>query len=238
MPNLYNMSLQINIEDIHTEIINKCRTIFKYKMEDYGTSWFVLRLPSITDQIMIKASRIRSIQEKKTQLVMDNTEEDFIGIINYCLMALIRLSEIHKYLIKETSATGANSLGGSKKNFNIDDTKNKNSTDTVSTEMFIRQNDNLILNLTEAETFKKYDDIVSEIVGLFRKKNHDYDGAWKKMRINSMVDIILMKLVRIKKLEDNGGMTSISEGVSSGYKDIINYAIFCLIKNTRYGKAI
>ncbi len=209
------MSLQINIEDVHTKIISKCRTIFKHKMEDYGTSWFVLRLPSITDQIMIKVSRIRSIQEKKIQLVMDDIEEDFVGIINYCLMALIRLSEIHKYLIKKTGAAETTE---------VTDTSGAN----VSVEMFIKQNDNLILDLTEVETFKKYDDIVSGIVDLFKKKNHDYDGAWKKMRVNSMVDIILMKLVRIKKLEDNGGMSSISEGISSGYKDIINYAIFCL----------
>ena len=170
--------------DLHRIIIEECRSIFKNKMTDYGTSWFVLRLPSLTDQIMIKALRIRSIQNNGEQLVPDDIKEDFVGIINYCVMALIRLEE--------------------------------------------KDQD---LNFSEEETFAKYDKIITQIINLLKIKNHDYGEAWKKMRVSSMVDIILMKLLRIKQLEDNGGQAAFSEGTSSGYKDIINYSVFSLIKS-------
>lgn len=169
--------------DLHKMIIEECKTMFQNKMSDYGTSWFILRLSSLTDQIMIKAHRIRSIQRKGNQLVADDIQEDFIGIINYSIMALIRLEE----------------------------------------------NDN-DLNLSEDETFSRFDKIANDIINLLKVKNHDYEEAWRKMRVSSMVDIILMKLMRIKQLEDNGGEASFSEGISSGYKDIINYSVFCLIK--------
>ncbi len=169
--------------DLHKIIIEDCKKMFKNKMSDYGTSWFILRLSSLTDQIMIKAHRIRSIQKKGNQLVSDSIEEDFIGIINYSIMALIRFKE------------------------NDED-----------------------LNISEQETFLRFDNIANDIIKLLKTKNHDYGEAWRKMRVSSMVDIILMKLMRIKQLEDNEGETSFSEGISSGYRDIINYSVFCLIK--------
>ncbi|MCP3660126.1 MAG: DUF1599 domain-containing protein [Bacteroidetes bacterium] len=173
----------IKTEDLHKTIIDDCKKMFKNKMNDYGTSWFILRLSSLTDQILIKAHRIRSIQKKGIQMISDNLEEDFIGIINYSIMALIRFDE------------------------NDED-----------------------FNISEKETFSRFDKIANEILDLLKLKNHDYGEAWRKMRVASMVDIILMKLLRIKQLEDNGGQASFSEGVSSGYKDIINYSVFCLIK--------
>jgi hypothetical protein len=167
--------------DLHKKIISSCKTMFKNKMSDYGTSWFVMRLASITDQIMIKIARVRTIQISGKQLVEDDIKEDFIGAINYSIMALIRAEE--------------------------------NDQD---------------LDLSEKETFDKYDKIISSIEQLCESKNHDYGEAWKKMRLSSLVDIIMMKLIRIKKLEDN--KARFSEGVTAGYKDIVNYCVFCLLK--------
>lgn len=169
--------------DYYKETIDECKKVFKNKMSDYGTSWFILRLSSLTDQIMIKAFRVRSIQISGTQLVSDNIKEDFIGIINYSIMALIRLD-----------------------------------------------NNDKDLNLSEDKTFLKFDNIANDILNLLKKKNHDYGEAWRKMRISSIVDIILVKLMRIKQLEDNNSKPLHSEGVASNYKDIINYSVFCLIK--------
>ena len=161
-----------------------CRDLFVKKNKDYGTSWRILRLPSITDQIFIKAQRIRTIQDKGSQKVEDGITEEFVGIINYSVMALIQ-----------------NSLQGA----------------------------NAELELEKLTIL--YDIQVREVKELLFNKNHDYGEAWRDMRVSSMTDIILMKLLRIKQIEDNQGVTLVSEGVKSGYQDMINYAVFCLIKS-------
>lgn len=168
----------------YQEIIQYCQDLFTKKNKDYGTSWRILRIPSITDQIFIKAQRIRTIQEKGTQKVDDNIASEFIGIINYCVMALIQID-----------------LDGSK--------------DEIST----------------AELTALYNRQVLEVKELLFNKNHDYGEAWRDMRVSSMTDIILMKLLRIKQIEDNQGVTIVSEGVKAGYQDMVNYAVFCLIKS-------
>ncbi|SFE64912.1 DUF1599 domain-containing protein [Thermoflexibacter ruber] len=167
----------------YREIVSKCRKIFEQKTKDYGTSWRVLRLPSLTDQIFIKARRIRSIQEKGTQKIEDDVSVEFIGIINYCIIALIQAK--------------------------------------------LSQEERLEIPLEEALAL--YDEMVENTLALQINKNHDYNEAWRSMRISSMTDIILMKLLRIKQIEDNEGRTLISEGVNANYQDIINYAVFCLI---------
>ena len=168
----------------YKEVIKGCKEVFEKKTRDYGTSWRILRLPSITDQIMIKAQRIRSIQEKGTQKVEDDIANEFLGIINYCIIAILQLD-----------------LPG-------DNTKE--------------------MNFEEIEPY--YDGVVNATISLHEDKNHDYDEAWREMRISSMTDIILMKILRVKQIEDNDGATVISEGVKANYQDMMNYAIFCLIK--------
>ncbi len=167
----------------YKKVIGKCRAIFEQKTIDYGTSWRILRLPSLTDQILIKARRIRSIQEKGIQKVEDDVSLEFIGIINYCIIALIQAK--------------------------------------------LSQEERLEIPLEEA--LDLYDEAVENTLALQMNKNHDYDEAWRSMRVSSMTDIILMKLLRIKQIEDNKGKTLISEGVNANYQDIINYAVFCLI---------
>lgn len=161
-----------------------CKDLFLKKTQDYGTAWRILRLPSITDQIFIKAQRIRSIQEKGTQLVEDDISTEFVGIINYALIALIQLS------LAEHSE----------------------------------------LNLPVGEVERLYDEQVEKTRQLQREKNHDYGEAWREMRVSSITDIILMKLFRTKQIEDNAGHTLVSEGVEANYQDMINYAVFALIK--------
>ena len=168
----------------YRKAVAACKALFEKKTKDYGTAWRVLRLPSITDQIFIKAQRIRSIQEKGIQKVNDTVRDEFIGIVNYCIIAFIQ--------------------------------------------MRLGDNDNLEMTYSQLETL--YDEIVDEALGLLEKKNHDYGEAWREMRIGSITDIIMMKLLRIKQIEDNEGKTLVSEGVASNYADIINYGIFALIK--------
>ena len=168
----------------YREIIASCKEIFKKKTQDYGTAWRILRLPSITDQIYIKAQRIRSIQEKGTQKVGDNIEGEFIGIINYCIMALIQME--------------------------------------------LTDDDGLELDYEFLEP--KYDDAAERTLELLSNKNHDYGEAWREMRVSSITDIILMKLLRVKQIEDNAGKTLISEGIDANYQDMINYSVFCMIK--------
>lgn len=176
----------MNEKTVHEykEVIATCKELFARKTQDYGTAWRVLRLSSITDQIFIKAQRIRSIQDKGTQKVDDPIKDEFIGIINYCLIALIQLR-----------------LEGSDK-----------------------------LDMTFQELEPLYEQAVTETVELLQNKNHDYDEAWREMRVSSMTDIILMKLLRVKQIEDNQGKTVVSEGVKANYQDMINYAVFCMIK--------
>ncbi|MEA5425036.1 DUF1599 domain-containing protein [Arcicella lustrica] len=170
-------------ETQYREIIAICKALFQKKNKDYGTSWRILRLPSLTDQIFIKAQRIRSIQEKGTQKIEDGIEGEFIGIINYCIIALIQ---------KE--------LGASTK-----------------------------MEFTEAEISDLYDTQVEKTLALQKDKNHDYGEAWRDMRVSSMTDLILMKIFRTKQIEDNQGVTLVSEGVEANYQDMMNYAIFCMI---------
>jgi hypothetical protein len=171
-------------ESEYQEIIQYCQALFTKKNKDYGTSWRILRIPSLTDQIFIKAQRIRTIQEKGVQKVNEDVSSEFVGIINYCVMALIQIA---------SAETGQQ----------IDDS-----------------------DLTAL-----YNMQVNEVKELLFNKNHDYGEAWRDMRVSSMTDIILMKLLRIKQIEDNQGMTLVSEGVKAGYQDIINYSVFCLIKS-------
>ena len=170
--------------DEYNQVIQACKAIFLKKTQDYGTAWRILRLPSITDQIYIKAQRIRSIQEKGTQQVEDNISDEFVGIINYCIMALMQMHW-------------------------ADEAK---------------------LDIPVAELEPVYDRIAQETLELLKNKNHDYGEAWRAMRVSSITDIILMKLLRVKQIEDNQGQTLISEGVAANYQDMINYSVFCLIK--------
>lgn len=167
----------------YAAIISECRRLFEAKTRDYGTAWRILRLPSLTDQIYIKANRIRSIQEKGVQKVNEGIEGEFVAIINYCIMANIQA---------------------------------KLPADAP-------------LELEPAAAVLAYDQEVQETLALQQNKNHDYGEAWRQMRVSSMTDIILMKLLRIKQIEDNAGQTLVSEGVEANYRDIMNYAIYCLI---------
>ncbi len=168
----------------YDNIIKNARDLFVKKMKDYGTSWRILRLSSLTDQIFIKAKRIRSIQQSGVNLVGDNMQGEFIAIINYGIMALIQCE-----------------LG-------------EDSYDEISYD--------------KAEAL--YDKYAMQTKDLMLKKNHDYGEAWRDMRISSMTDLILQKILRLKQIEDNKGKTIVSEGPEGSYTDIINYAIFCLIR--------
>lgn len=168
----------------YSKVIDLCKGLFKKKTQDYGTAWRILRLPSLTDQIFIKAQRIRSIQEKGEQRVQDSIREEFIGIINYCLIALMQID--------------------------------------------LEEDDRMEIAFGELEPL--YDKWVEATKSLLNNKNHDYGEAWRAMRISSITDIILMKLYRVKQIEDHMGKTLVSEGVAANYQDIINYAVFCMIK--------
>jgi hypothetical protein len=168
------------------QIITKCRTVFENKLKDYGTAWRILRLPSLADQIYIKANRIRSIQLNKERKVDEGVVPEFTGIVNYSVMALIQLE-----------------LG------------------------FVDQPD--INNEKAVELYNKY---IYQSRDLMYDKNHDYGEAWRNMRISSLTDIILMKLLRVKQIESNDRKTLVSEGLDANYYDIINYSVFALIKLT------
>lgn len=168
----------------YLQIIEEARQLFVKKNEDYGTAWRVLRPSSITDQIYIKAARIRSVDQKKDQKIGDSIETEFIGIINYCLMALILMK---------------------------------------------RQNSNSQVHLAKENVLEFYDECVQEVYQLMLNKNHDYDEVWRSMRVSSMTDLIIMKIIRIKEIEDKDGETKISEGIDANFMDIMNYAIFALI---------
>ncbi len=165
-------------------VVILCREVFTKKMKDYGFAWRILRTPSLTDQIYIKASRIRSIESKGVSKVDEGSIPEFIGIINYSVMALIQLD-----------------LG-------------------VADEE----------DLDEKTGIELYDKYIYAAQDLMLNKNHDYDEAWRNMRVSSLTDIILMKLLRIKQIEDNDGKTYVSEGLDANYYDIINYAVFALIQ--------
>ncbi|MVM34180.1 DUF1599 domain-containing protein [Spirosoma sp. HMF4905] len=176
----------MNTESEYRQVIQRCKDLFLKKNKDYGTAWRILRLSSITDQIFIKAQRIRTLQETGVSRVGEGIEPEFVGIINYCVMALIQMQLAHD---KRT-------------------------------------------DIPTDELEQLYDGQIGQVIELLFAKNHDYGEAWRDMRVSSMTDIILMKLLRTKQIEDNRGATLVSEGVEANYMDMINYAVFCLIKLT------
>ncbi len=168
----------------YNHVISICQDIFTKKMKDYGIAWRILRPSSMTDQIYIKAQRIRSIEQKGVSKIDEGVRSEYIGIVNYCIMALIQLE-------KGTS-----------------------------------END----DMSQEETLSVYTKHFNEAKDLMLAKNHDYDEAWRHMRMSSYTDLILMKLKRTKQIEDNQGKTLISEGIEANYLDMIIYAVFALIK--------
>ncbi len=165
-------------------VIKVCKDLFLKKTNDYGTAWRILRISSITDQIFIKAQRIRTLEEKKISKVGENITSEYIGIVNYCIIAMMQL-----------------------------DLQDEKRTD---------------LPIEEIEVL--FDKKVNETKELMFAKNHDYGEAWRDMRISSLTDLILMKLLRVKQMEDNEGQTLASEGVKANYQDMLNYSVFALIK--------
>jgi hypothetical protein len=172
-----------NTSKQYDAIVAICSALFEKKMKDYGSAWRILRLSSLTDQIFIKAQRIRQLQENTVRKVDEGAVSEFIGIINYCIMALIQLE---KGVAEQPD-----------------------------------------LNVNEATAlYIKHSDITKR---LMEDKNHDYGEAWREMRVSSLTDLILQKLLRVKQIEDNQGKTLVSEGIDANYQDMINYAIFALI---------
>lgn len=164
-------------------VIEDCRSLFIKKMSDYGSAWRILRLPSLTDQLFIKAQRIRQLQENEVRKVDEGEMPEFVGIINYSIMALIQL------------------------------------------ELGVVENPDLTLD----EAIILYDKHVKITKELMLNKNHDYGEAWRDMRVSSLTDLILQKLLRVKQIEDNKGKTLVSEGIDANYQDMVNYAVFALI---------
>lgn len=167
----------------YDQIIDKCASLFEKKMKDYGSAWRILRLPSLTDQIFIKAQRIRSIENKGVQKIEEGISSEFIGILNYSIMALIQLE---KGVVEQPD-----------------------------------------MNVEEA--MQAYLHYAKESKDLMLAKNHDYGEAWRDMRVSSLTDLILQKLLRVKQIEDNKGKTLVSEGIDANYYDMVNYAVFALI---------
>lgn len=166
------------------QVIGDCRSLFEKKLHDYGASWRILRPQSLTDQLFIKAKRIRSLEIKKESLVGEGIRPEFIALINYGIVGLIQLS--------------------------------KGFADTV--------------DMDNEEAMRLYDQFAHDALELMKKKNHDYDEAWRSMRVSSYTDLILTKIERIKEIENLGGETLVSEGIDANYMDIINYAVFGVIK--------
>lgn len=167
----------------YTNVMNVCREIFEKKSIDYGPSWRILRPSSLTDQIFIKAQRIRTIQETGENKVGESFEDAFMAIVNYCIMAIIQLR--HEAKIND--------------------------------------------DMTIEQAMEAYKNIEKEAFELMEKKNHDYGEAWREMRVSSLTDLILTKVLRIKQIEDNAGMTLVSEGIEGNYFDMLNYSVFALI---------
>ncbi|TGV04310.1 DUF1599 domain-containing protein [Flavivirga rizhaonensis] len=164
-------------------VVDTCKSLFIKKMSDYGSAWRILRLPSLTDQIFIKAQRIRGLQQNDVRKVNEGEVSEFIGIINYCIMALIQLE---KGVVEQP-------------------------------------------DLSTEDATELYEKQVAITKQLMQDKNHDYGEAWRDMRVSSLTDLILQKLLRVKQIEDNAGKTLVSEGIDANYQDMINYAIFALI---------
>ena len=172
-----------NTSQQYDAIITICRDLFTKKMKDYGAAWRILRLPSLTDQIFIKAQRIRSLQENEVRKVDEDETSEFIGIINYSIMALIQLDK------------------------------------GIAVQP----------DFTVMEAVQLYDEKIAITKHLMENKNHDYGEAWRDMRVSSLTDLILQKILRVKQIEDNKGKTLVSEGIDANYQDMINYAVFALI---------
>ena len=172
-----------NTSQEYDKVIGICQQLYANKMKDYGCAWRILRLPSLTDQIFIKAQRIRSLQQNNIRKVDEDETSEFIGIINYSIMALIQLD-----------------LG------------------------VVDQPD-----LAPAKAIQLYDEKIAATKSLMEDKNHDYGEAWREMRVSSLTDLVLQKLLRVKQIEDNKGKTLVSEGIDANYQDMINYAVFALI---------
>jgi hypothetical protein len=168
----------------YKKVIASCRAIFEKKARDYGTSWRIMRISAMTDQIFIKAQRIRTLQQTGESKVGDDVDGEFVAIVNYCVMGLIQLD-----------------LGHEEK-----------------------------LDLPLQDTLNLYDAKTNQAFELMMAKNHDYGEAWRDMRISSLTDLIMMKILRTKQIEDNQGKTLISEGIDANYLDMLNYAVFALIK--------
>ena len=173
-----------NTTEEYEAVIKVCRDLFLKKAQDYGTAWRILRLASIKDQIFIKEQRIRTLEEKKISKVGEDISSEYIGIINYCIIAMIQA---------ELDAGTPNEL-------------------------------------SVAQVQELYDAKVAETKELMFVKNHDYGEAWRDMRVSSLTDLILMKLLRVKQIEDNQGQTLASEGIKANYQDMLNYSVFALIK--------
>lgn len=176
--------MAINTSQEYDEVIAVCKSLFLKKTKDYGTAWRILRPASITDQIFIKAQRIRTLEEKKVSKVGEDVTSEYIGIVNYCVIAMLQLE--------------------------------------------LTESDPYELEVGVVEPL--FDQKVNETKELMFAKNHDYGEAWRDMRISSLTDLILMKIFRVKQIEDNLGKTVASEGISANYQDMLNYAVFALIK--------
>ena len=172
-----------NTSHQYDSVVEQCRNLFTKKMSDYGSAWRILRLPSLTDQIFIKAQRIRQLQENEVRKVDEGEKSEFIGIINYSIMALIQLEK------------------------------------GIADQPDLSTEDATIL----------YDKHSVFTKDLMMNKNHDYGEAWRDMRVSSLTDLILQKLLRVKQIEDNKGKTLVSEGIDANYQDMINYAVFAMI---------
>lgn len=176
--------MAVNTEDQFKDTVSECRSLFEKKLHDYGASWRILRPSSLTDQLYIKAKRIRSLEIKKESLVGEGIRQEFIALINYGIIGLIQLA--------------------------------RGFADSV--------------DITPAEALGLYDHYAAEALELMIRKNHDYDEAWRSMRVSSYTDLILTKIERIKEIEDLHGQVLVSEGIDANYMDVINYAVFGAIK--------
>ena len=175
--------MAVDTSQEYNEVIAVCKSLFLKKTKDYGTAWRILRSSSITDQIFIKAQRIRTLEEKKVSKVGEDITSEYIGIVNYCVIAMLQLEL----------------------------------TESDPNEMDVQLVEGL------------FDKRVNETKELMFAKNHDYGEAWRDMRVSSLTDLILQKLLRVKQIEDNKGKTIVSEGIGANYQDMINYAVFALI---------
>ena len=175
---------EMSTEEQFKAVMDECRSLFEKKLHDYGASWRMLRPSSLTDQLLIKARRIRSIEIKKKTMVDEGIRPEFIGLINYGIIGMIQLR--HGYADE--------------------------------------------VDMTAAEALTEYDRHAGEALALMLRKNHDYNEAWRMMRVSSYTDIILTKIQRVKEMEDLDGVTTVSEGIDANYMDIVNYAVFGAIK--------